>query len=323
MKTYKKIIAAMVLSAFVLTAGNTVQAANMSNEEIRSLAHARAEEIRAKGEAKVEEMKARREVKVEGTKAKNEAKIKQDREKADEAIELAGIKADATYEKNHIKYDKDTEISKLKHETEMDKMRIDRDKKNLKRQQKEEKDSLKNQWKQEDSLKDEAAAEAKRYLIVSKDKMFTYYMDTENSRWIRCPYKSSEYIIDAWVKLVENSDPKDQEEEDSKDIKKNNELTKYYLEHYYLRPDYRQIQFISELEVSNGRPNNDIHERRYSPSKWENLVPGSIEDSIYHGVVRNVKKYNMLDGKPGANPSLLDRFHIITSSIAEAAGVYI
>ena len=58
---------------------------------------------------------------------------------------------------------------------------------------------------------------------------------------------------------------------------------KYFLSHYYIRPKTRQIQFLSELEVT-GRPDNAITERPYSSLHWENLVPGSIEDDIYHGV---------------------------------------
>ena len=72
---------------------------------------------------------------------------------------------------------------------------------------------------------------------------------------------------------------------------------KYYLEHYYIRPSAQQIQFLSELEVT-GRPSNAIKERPYSASHWENLVPGSIEDDIYHKVVESMKEYSK-NGKRG------------------------
>ena len=64
---------------------------------------------------------------------------------------------------------------------------------------------------------------------------------------------------------------------------------KYFLEHYYLRPDRKQIQFLSELEVT-GRPDNAIKERPYSVHNWENIVSGSLEDEIYHSVLKVVKK---------------------------------
>jgi hypothetical protein len=66
---------------------------------------------------------------------------------------------------------------------------------------------------------------------------------------------------------------------------------KYYLEHYYLRPDKQQIQFLSELEVA-GRPDNAIKERAYSVHNWENIVSGSLEDEIYHKVMAVMKKKN-------------------------------
>ena len=59
---------------------------------------------------------------------------------------------------------------------------------------------------------------------------------------------------------------------------------KYFLEHYYIRPKTRQIQFLCELEVV-GRPQNTISERAYDYKNWENLIPGSIETAIYYGVL--------------------------------------
>ena len=69
----------------------------------------------------------------------------------------------------------------------------------------------------------------------------------------------------------------------------------YFLEHYYIRPDRQQIQFLCELEVT-GRPQNAIKERDYSPANWEGLVPGSVEDEIYRATVdylKKSKKYGM------------------------------
>ena len=105
-----------------------------------------------------------------------------------------------------------------------------------------------------------------------------------------------------------------------------NSIRKYYLEHYYINPETRQIQFLCELEISNGRPDNNVIQRAYKPRNWENLIPGSIEDSVYHHALRNAKKYNLADKnkrEPNDVNRWLDRFHIITSSIAEGIGLYL
>ena len=99
---------------------------------------------------------------------------------------------------------------------------------------------------------------------------------------MNCPH-SSEQMLEVWVKLVDTS-------EGGTDSSSNgySYSSHYYLEHYYIRPDKEQIQFLSELEVT-GRPSNAITERPYNESNWEKLVPGSIEDEIYRAVVKNVK----------------------------------
>ena len=67
---------------------------------------------------------------------------------------------------------------------------------------------------------------------------------------------------------------------------------KYYLAHYYVRPKTQQIQFLSELEVSGGRPDNTVQGRGYQPRNWENLTPGSIEDEVYRGTLASIKKHS-------------------------------
>lgn len=124
-------------------------------------------------------------------------------------------------------------------------------------------------------------AEADRYQYLLTDSGFDYYLDKKSAHWIPLPHSGSEYIADVWVRLASSEGAE-----------------KYYLEHYYVRPATRQIQFLSELEVT-GRPDNAIQERTYSAQHWENLVPGSIEEDIFNGVIKNMKK-NKLAGS-GAN----------------------
>ena len=117
-----------------------------------------------------------------------------------------------------------------------------------------------------------------RYVLLMNDNGFAYYLDRQNAKWKKIPYSESEDILDVWIRLVKTDDGGEY-----------SYPQKYYLEHYYLRPKKQQVQFLSELEVT-GRPNNAIKERTYSVRNWENLVPGSLEDEIYHKVLSYMKK---------------------------------
>mgnify|MGYP000843703498 CR=1 FL=1 len=124
---------------------------------------------------------------------------------------------------------------------------------------------------------------AARYKTLFEDNGFTYYMDSQNTRWIPRPYRPTEQILDVWVRLVENHEG-EPAAEDGK-IRP----AKYFLEHYYISPSQREIMFISELEVT-GRPENAVKERPYDPNNWEHLVPGSIEDSLFEAITARVKQ---------------------------------
>ena len=113
-----------------------------------------------------------------------------------------------------------------------------------------------------DEKQKKADSEEKRFVELLKDNGFTYYLDTKNARWIRMPHSGNEYIADVWVKLIQTDDSGEY-----------SYPAKYFLAHYYVRPNTQQIQFLSELEVT-GRPDNAIKERPYSMQNWENLVPG-------------------------------------------------
>ena len=117
-----------------------------------------------------------------------------------------------------------------------------------------------------------------RYVYLFEDNGFAYFLDSQTARWKNIPYTESEEILDVWIKLVK--------------VEADDEYSypqKYFLEHYYLRPKTKQIQFLSELEVT-GRPDNTAKERPYSVRNWENLVPGSLEDEIYTKVLNEIKK---------------------------------
>ena len=121
-----------------------------------------------------------------------------------------------------------------------------------------------------------------RYKTLFSDNGFIYALDVRNTRWVPRPYSSDEYMIDAWVRLVENT-AGETVAEDGK-IRP----AKYFLEHYYISPQRRQIMFLAELEVS-GRPENAVKERVYDPKNWEQLVPGSIEDDLYEVITARMK----------------------------------
>ena len=151
-----------------------------------------------------------------------------------------------------------------------------------------------------------------RFVKITGDDTYEYYLDRNAVRWINMPYSTSEYMADAWIRMIEKKPNNDDmpadlynyvnesfDDEiadaaakgisyDEVDIKVLR-TKKYFLEHYYIRPKTQQIQFLCELEVV-GRPQNAISERAYDYRNWENLIPGSIEYSIYHGVLANISK---------------------------------
>ena len=150
-----------------------------------------------------------------------------------------------------------------------------------------------------------------RFIKLTSDDVYDYYLDRSTVRWVNMPYSTTEYMADVWIRMIEkipnnndmpedlynyvNRDSNDEldsystkgiiNEEDIKVLRHK----KYFLEHYYIRPKTQQIQFLCELEVV-GRPQNSISERAYDYKNWENLIPGSIEFSLYHGILSNIDK---------------------------------
>ena len=156
-----------------------------------------------------------------------------------------------------------------------------------------------------------------RYVELFQDESFIYSMDKKTARWIRCPNTLDEYIIDVWIRLdaIEEENPNKNTSSSLLSLAYSSTKTvpysypaRYYLEHYYIRPDKGQIQFLSELEVS-GRPDNNIEERAYDAANWENLVPDSIEESIYQGVTKKLKRSEAMK-LPAAHEVLEDVFRI-------------
>lgn len=133
-----------------------------------------------------------------------------------------------------------------------------------------------------DSDEEKASKKKKdRYFEIYRDETYIYSMDRKTAHYTRVPQTIDEKMIDVWIKLtpVEYTSGRDDY----------SYVPKYYLEHYLLRIKYKQVQFLCEMEVT-GRPRNDIDEKRYDPRQWERLVPGSIEEIIYHAVLENKSK---------------------------------
>lgn len=161
------------------------------------------------------------------------------------------------------------------------------------------------------------SAKGKRFVKIAMDDTYIYYLDKQSVIWKRIPYSASEYMLDFWVRMIErNADTSNLPEdlssyinsEDSGEIEVARERKvslnevdvsvlkhkKYFLEHYYIRPKTKQIQFLCELEVV-GHPQNTVSEREYDYKNWENLIPGSIESMIYQMTMKSVSKSGSSD----------------------------
>ena len=169
-----------------------------------------------------------------------------------------------------------------------------------------------NELQQEKEKQKKMKTQKPRFIKLAIDDTYTYYLDKQSVSWQRVPYSASEYMLDVWVRMIElnpdNSDLPDDlsnyvNDKSSGEIKIAEEKgilfaptdvevlqhKKYFLEHYYLRPKTKQIQFLCELEVV-GHPQNTISERAYDYKNWENLIPGSIESIIYNMTMKAVGK---------------------------------
>ena len=153
--------------------------------------------------------------------------------------------------------------------------------------------------------KGNAQHEQLRFVKLTSDDRYDYYLDRESVKWKRVPYTASEYMADIWIRMIEKS--QDVEPIDDADISEIAELAyareqninyapsdievlmhkQYFLEHYYLRPQRKQIQFLCELEVV-GHPSNNEAGRPYDVRNWEELIPGSIESIIYKKVLKTI-----------------------------------
>lgn len=116
--------------------------------------------------------------------------------------------------------------------------------------------------------------EEPRFIEILRDDSFIYYMDRKTAHFKKIPHMAKEKMIDVWIKL----EPLEYAEGDY------TYPAKFFLEHYLIRPKRQQIQFLAELEVT-GRPSNETKNLKYDGRRWEELIPGSIEDSIYHAVM--------------------------------------
>ena len=144
----------------------------------------------------------------------------------------------------------------------------------------------------------------RRFVKLTSDETYNYYLDMESVNWKRVPYMASEYMADVWIRMVERIPSADSYADDNYEpielvsAREQNisydpgdvevlSRKQYVLEHYYLRPSRKQIQFLCELEVV-GHPQNTEVGRAYDVKNWEDLIPGSIESIIYKKVLATI-----------------------------------
>lgn len=154
---------------------------------------------------------------------------------------------------------------------------------------------------------------SQRFVKVAMDDDFIYYLDKQSIEWKRLPYSASEYMLDFWIRMIERNPDTSGLSSESQEYLENGGVQgeievaadrglaftpsdvevlnhrKFFLEHYYIRPKTKQIQFLCELEVI-GHPQNTVSEREYAYKNWENLIPGSIESMIYQTTIKEVHR---------------------------------
>lgn len=167
-----------------------------------------------------------------------------------------------------------------------------------------------------------------RFIKLAVDETYTYYLDKNSVQWIKMPYSTSEYIADVWIRMIER-EPKELDDDmasyGADNFNAEISLAReqgyqyapedvhvlrsqaYVLEHYYLRPKTKQIQFLCELEVF-GRPQNTVSERAYDYRNWENLVPGSVESVIYASTIKIIGEWKSTERGHMTFSDMLDEY---------------
>ena len=143
-----------------------------------------------------------------------------------------------------------------------------------------------------------------RFIKLTTTPEYIFYLDRDFVRWQKMPYSTTEMMADVWVRIINRNDDillpesevaeiilaaeegKQYRPEDAEVLRHE----KYHLQHYYLRPKNRQIQYLVEISDIEGYPQNTINERPYSYTNWEDLVPGSVESRIYFSILKIIGK---------------------------------
>lgn len=169
-----------------------------------------------------------------------------------------------------------------------------------------------------------------RFIKLAMDDDYLYYLDKQSVAWKRVPYLANEYMLDVWIRMIErNVNVEDLPEDlaeyvndtDNGEIEVAKERgrqykpsdvevlqhKKYFLQHYYLRPKTKQIQFLCELEIV-GHPQNTVSERAYDYKNWENLIPGSMESILYNMTIKEVGKSGASDKGHMSFADMLDEY---------------
>ncbi len=165
-----------------------------------------------------------------------------------------------------------------------------------------------------------------RFIKLTMDQNYIYYLDKETVTWRKMPYSTTEMMADVWIRMIERDDTEILRENEVDDIifaaeqgkqfrPEDVEVLrhqKYHLEHYYLRPKTQQIQYLVELSDIEGNPQNTINERTYSYANWENLVPNSVEYRIYHSVIKIIGKGKSSSDAPSSLTDKLEEYFRIS-----------
>ena len=178
----------------------------------------------------------------------------------------------------------------------------------IKQQKKDEKKQRKAEKKAEKQFKKDVKKAT--YKALFSEAPYTYMLNRESIEWKKVPGRMDEYMVDCWICVIKT--PKDVRDQAALFMSEIDDLgdREYTLQHYYIRPASRKIQFLSELEIV-GYAQNSISERPYSDSHWEILIPGSVEERIYRLVVKEVGTKKATEkGHRSLGEKIEDRLHI-------------
>lgn len=130
------------------------------------------------------------------------------------------------------------------------------------------------------------AEQSSRYLKITENAAYTYYLDTETVRYIKDPYLE-EKLIDVWIKIVceqSGAEAEIKNRENKGMITEGYDKFSYSVRRYYFRLNERQMQMLTSRDFASDGSQLEFQKCIYAATRWDDLAPNTVGDLWYSKV---------------------------------------